>query len=84
MGINSARKAQKQRLTSTQKARILYVKGCDVMAPAKAENTVRVPVLFSPSIADQLKEAAKERGMSVSGLVRMIVMEWLKAVSKDD
>ena len=54
------------------------------MAPAKAENTVRVPVLFSPSVADQLKEAAKERGMSVSGLVRMIVMEWLREVSKDD
>lgn len=52
------------------------------MAPAKAENTARVPVLFSPSVADQLKEAAKERGMSVSGLVRMIVMEWLKAVNE--
>lgn len=48
------------------------------MAPKKVENTERINVFFSPAILERLKQEASYRGMTVSGLVRMIVMEWLK------
>ena len=48
------------------------------MSPKSPENTERINVFFSETVLDQLKQEASERGMSVSGLVRMIVMEWLK------
>lgn len=48
------------------------------MAPRKIENTERVNVFFSPSILAQLRDAADERGATVSGLIRMIVLDWLR------
>lgn len=53
------------------------------MSPRKAENTVRVNVFFSPSIYGQLYDAANERGASVSGLIRMIVIGWLRKEAEE-
>jgi predicted DNA binding CopG/RHH family protein len=52
------------------------------MSPKSLENTERINVFFSPAVLDRLKQEAAERGMTVSGLVRMIVMEWLKGKAK--
>lgn len=48
------------------------------MSPKAPENTERINVFFSPEALERLKAEASLRGMSVSGLVRMIVLEWLK------
>lgn len=48
------------------------------MSPKQKDNTERINVFFSQAILAALKKEAEARGMSVSGLVRMIVMEWLK------
>lgn len=48
------------------------------MSPKSKENTERINVFFSAETLERLKAEASERGMSVSGLVRMIVLEWLK------
>ena len=48
------------------------------MSPRIKENTERINVFFSPSAIDQLREAAEARGTTVSGMVRMIVLEWLR------
>ena len=48
------------------------------MSPKSPKNTERINVFFSKAVLDKLKTEASNRGMSVSGLVRMIVMEWLK------
>ena len=54
------------------------------MSPKSPENTERINVFFSPAVLDRLKQEASERGMTVSGLVRMIVMEWLKGGGKHE
>lgn len=48
------------------------------MSPKSPENTERINVFFSKAVLERLKSEAADRGMTVSGLVRMIVMEWLK------
>lgn len=48
------------------------------MSPKSPENSERINVFFSPTVLNRLKQEAVERGMTVSGLVRMIVLEWLK------
>ena len=48
------------------------------MAPRKAENSERINVFFSPSAIEQLREAADERGATVSGHIRMIVTTLLR------
>lgn len=52
------------------------------MSPKSKENTERINVFFSTEALERLKAEASERGMSVSGLVRMIVLEWLKGEKK--
>lgn len=47
------------------------------MSPKSPENTERINVFFSKAVLERIKSEATERGMTVSGLVRMIVMEWL-------
>lgn len=47
------------------------------MSAKKPMNTQRINVFFAPDIIDELKRLATERGTSVSGLVRMIVLEYL-------
>lgn len=44
------------------------------LARAK-QNSERIAVFFSPEILQRLKDEAKTKGVSVSALVRMIVME---------
>lgn len=53
------------------------------MSPKSPENTERINVFFSTIILGRLKNEASERGMTVSGLVRMIVMEWLKGEERN-
>lgn len=47
------------------------------MSPKQKENSERINVFFSKSSLDDLKREAQIKGMSVSGLVRMIVLEYL-------
>ena len=47
------------------------------MSPRQKANTERTNVFFSPEIMDELRKLADEKGMSVSGLIRMIVLEYL-------
>ena len=48
------------------------------MSPKSPENTERINVFFSKKALEALKEEALERGIAVSALIRMIVLEWLK------
>lgn len=47
------------------------------MAPKPVANSERTNVFFSPEVMDRLKNIAREKGTSVSGLIRMIVLEYL-------
>lgn len=48
------------------------------MSARPVNNTERLNVFFTEQIRDRLKVCSEERGMTVSGLIRMIVLEWLK------
>lgn len=52
------------------------------MSPKLKANTERTNVFFSPEIMEELRELSKEKGMSVSGLIRMIVLEYLANTKK--
>ena len=45
------------------------------------ENTSRVNVFFMPEILEKLKFEAKKNGLSVSGYIRMIVIQRLNEES---
>lgn len=45
--------------------------------PQEKNNTERINVFFSPDVLKKLKSLANSKGTSVSGLVRMIVLEYL-------
>lgn len=45
--------------------------------PRKKVNSVRTNVFLSEEAIQELKEIAERRGTSVSGLIRMIVLEYL-------
>ncbi len=47
------------------------------MSPRPNANSERTNVFFSPEIMLQLRRMAEEKGTSVSGLIRMIVLEYL-------
>lgn len=47
------------------------------MAPKPVSNSERTNVFFSPEVMDRLRTIAREKGTSVSGLIRMIVLEYL-------
>ena len=49
------------------------------MSPRAKTNTERINVFFSEDTATKLKEQAEIRGMTVSSLIRFIVLEWLRA-----
>lgn len=42
------------------------------------ENTERINVFLPPEILTRLKKIASEKGMTVSGLTRLIILEYLK------
>ena len=47
------------------------------MAPRPVANSERTNVFFTPETMEKLRELANEKGTSVSGLIRMIVLEYL-------
>lgn len=47
------------------------------MSPRQKANSERTNVFFSPEVMEQLKKLAQTKGTSVSGLIRMIVLEYL-------
>lgn len=47
------------------------------MSPREPANSERTNVFFSPATMEELRKLAKEKGTSVSGLIRMIVLEYL-------
>lgn len=47
------------------------------MSPRPVANSERTNVFFSPEIMERLRTIAAEKGTSVSGLIRMIVLEYL-------
>ena len=47
------------------------------MSPRPKNNSERTNVFFSPETMNVLRELANEKGTSVSGLIRMIVLEYL-------
>lgn len=48
------------------------------MSPRKKRNTERINVFFAEETVRELKAEAERKGMTVSSLVRMIVLEWLR------
>ena len=52
------------------------------MSPRKKANTERTNVFFTPEVMEQLRKMAIEKGTSVSGLIRMIVLEYLANTKK--
>lgn len=49
------------------------------MSPRPKSNSERTNVFFSPETMEELRRLAKQKGTSVSGLIRMIVLEHLEA-----
>lgn len=47
------------------------------MSPRPKANTERTNVFFTPEVMERLREKAEKKGTSVSGLIRMIVLEYL-------
>lgn len=48
------------------------------MSPRKKQNTERINVFLSEETVRELNAEAEHKGMTVSSLVRMIVLEWLR------
>ena len=48
--------------------------------PKQKANSERINVFFSPEVLERLKRIAERKGITVSGLVRMIVLEKLNKV----
>lgn len=53
------------------------------MTPRKKANSERINVFFSPEVLDRLKRTADKKGISVSGMVRMIVLDKLNKENKE-
>lgn len=45
------------------------------MSPKQKQNTERTYVFLSPDVLESLRQEAESKGTSVSGLIRMIVLE---------
>lgn len=45
------------------------------MSPREKKNTERTYVFLPPEVLESLKNEAEEKGLTVSGLIRMIVLE---------
>lgn len=52
------------------------------MSPRPKANTERTNVFFSLEVMQELKNLAAEKGTSVSGIIRMIVLEYLAETKK--
>lgn len=51
--------------------------GGDLMSPREKANTERVSTFLSKSHLDALKQDAEAKGINVSALIRMIILEYL-------
>ena len=47
------------------------------MSPRPKANSERTNVFFSPDVMEKLRDIASQKGTSVIGLIRMIVLEYL-------
>ena len=56
---------------------IILNKGGGEMSPKGSVNTERVNVFFSPETVKELKQLADEKGTTLSGIIRMITLEYL-------
>lgn len=52
------------------------------MSPRPKANSERTNVFFSPEVMKELREMAEKKGTSVSGMIRMIVLEYLANTKK--
>lgn len=52
-------------------------KGGAKVSPRPKANSERTNVFFSPDVMEELRKIAEKKGTSVSGLIRMIVLEYL-------
>lgn len=48
------------------------------MSPREKANTERINVFFSVDALQKLKDLAAEKGTTTSGIVRMIVLDYLR------
>lgn len=51
--------------------------GGEKMTPENKPKSERVNVFFMPSVLEKIKELADKKGMTVSGFIRFIVLDWL-------
>ena len=56
---------------------IVFNEGGEYVSPKGSINTERVNVFFSPEAVKKLKELADEKGTTLSGIIRMITLEYL-------
>ncbi len=52
------------------------------MSPRPKANSERTNVFFPPEVMKELREMAEKKGTSVSGMIRMIVLEYLANTKK--
>ena len=48
------------------------------MSPREKENTVKAAIWLPPETHEALKKEAKEKGLTVSALARMVLIEYTK------
>lgn len=49
----------------------------DVISPREKQSTERINVFLSPEHLELIKKEAEQKGTTVSGLIRMVVIEHL-------
>ena len=54
----------------------MSTEGGQIKLARPIENSVRLNTFVSPEILEKLKEIAKQKGMSVSGLIRLMIMDY--------
>lgn len=52
--------------------RVIYI------SPREKRNTQKISIFLSPEHLDSIRKEAEEKGIAVSGLIRMIVIDHLK------
>lgn len=55
----------------------MHIKEVYILSPREKANSERTNVFFSPEVMEWLRSIAKSKGTSVSGLIRMIVLDYL-------
>ena len=64
------------------KGDIITMKGGCNMCPKQKKNTERINVFFSEDDIARIRDEAQLKGTTVSGMVRMIVLEYLNRTEK--